>query len=492
MLPLSTMAAAPCVEPAAEGGDWPVIHHDTMSTGFQDHEHTIGPDNVGQLEPVWAAPLSGATSVSVTADGGCVFAGGTNVRAFDIDTGEMVWEATVGTGYEPSAANGRVFVQSNEMVYALDQSTGVILWKVNAREIQPHGIAAGGSPLPFEDYVVVGFTGCGEGGAGRIENPGCRGYYAILDQATGVVVADGYDVSDADVARGMEGAGFWGRPGYDPEDKYIYFGEAGPRSVKPQNPYADAMLQIDADPDSPTFGDIVNFFRDTRLHMLDNSPLPACGRDDLYQDIENAFVSVCLDDDDFVTTPVIFRDSSGRKLLGMNHSQSPLPVRNYNDWVVPWGYFFAVDPVDMAEVWRAPATGGRGTLHAYDGERLYYSSGHEGGIFAVDKDTGTIAWRADALGGNSWMHISAANGVVYSLSGNRAVVAGNPGVLLAFDAADGSLLFARPLSLDIGALSTGVLGGGVTIARNTVLVPTGAAGSASGAGGYVVAYRLPG
>jgi len=295
-------------------------------------------------------------------------------------------------------------------------------------------------------------------------------------------------VSDEDVARGMEGAGFWARPGYDPEDKYIYFGEAGPRSIKPQNPYANAMLKIDADPTRPTFGEIVNYFRDSEINPLNPVPAPICGRDDLYQD-QNAFVSLCLDDDDFVTTPVIFRDSNGRKRLGMNHSRSPLPVRSYNDWVVPAGNFYSVDPVTMKEVWRAPSTGSRGVLHAYDGQKLYYSSGHEGGIIAVDKNDGRVVWRSDSLGGNTWMHVSVANGVVYVQSGNRAVIAGNPAILLALDARTGLPLAAHSLTAAIGgSVGTGQLGGGVTIARNTVLVPTNAVGSASG---FVVAYRLP-
>jgi hypothetical protein len=68
------------------------------------------------------------------------------------------------------------------------------------------------------------------------------------------------------------------------------------------------------------------------------------------------------------------------------------------------------------------------------------------------------------------------------------------GILHAFDAATGAPLLARPMQVDAGGFCMNA-GGGVAIARNTVYAVCGdgepGLGSNEGAGGYIVAYRLP-
>ena len=485
-------AKASCAGPG-KGGDWPVFQHDVTATGSQPQESTIGVDNVGDLEPGWVAPIPGTIESAPVEDGGCVYIGtqeGT-VSAFNVENGELVWSVDLPAATTLSVANDRVFVQTSSILTAIDARTGKIVWE---KDFTPGpGFGGTGSPLAFEDFVVAGTTsGTRPGGMTTRQSVG---YYAIVDQATGKVVTRGFDVSKKDFERGMEGSGWWSRPTYDPEDKYIYFGTAEPRSVAPENPLSNALVKIDADPSRATFGKIVGHFRIEPLNgQLGNTPIvgPAvCG-----PPVDGPLV--CFDDHDWASSALIYRDSTGRKLLGSTHpSMEPLPRAGGPLVTSPRGEFWAIDPTTpptskfegslMESVWSAPTSGARAAVAAYDGSKIYYPSGFNGEIVAVDKDTGEIVWKASTFGGNMFQHISVANGVVYTPSAPQYIASAGPGMLLAFDARDGSPLLQRPLAMDVGDFSRGTVAGGVIIARNTVFIPTNGA-----AGAYLVAYRPAG
>jgi outer membrane protein assembly factor BamB len=475
----TALADGACAGPAA-GGEWPVFGKEVSASRFQDAEHVIGPDNVGRLQPVWVLPADGTFESSPVIAGGCVYIGtqSGHVFALNADHGQLVWDARLPSATTLSVGGGRVFVQSGSTVTALDQASGTVAWQ---RDFTPY--TNSGSPLAFEDMVIAGFSGCIDVGARPAP---CRGYYVILDQVSGATVVDGYDTPDADFANGMEGAGFWSQPTYDPEDRYVYFGTANQRSIAPENPTSNALLKIDADPGRDTFGQIVDYFREASNPNVNYPGFEQlCGPSSPLRVALEAVI--CTNDDDWPSSAVIYRDSNGRKFIGSTHSHTDMPVRHYWDWVFPTGNYFAIDPDGMTEVWRAPTTGARAAVAAYDGTRIYYSSGHEGGIVAVDKDTGAIEWQATTFGANTWQHVSAANGVVYSPSGQPGLLAETgPGLLMAFDARDGTPLLQRSMAQDIGDISRGTTAGGITIARNTVYVPTNGA-----AAGYLVAYRLP-
>lgn len=491
---------ASCAGPS-KGGDWPVFQHDVRATGSQPQESTIGVNNVGDLEPAWVAPLAGppVSAYNVESppveDGGCVYIAtqGGVVSAFNVDNGKLVWSVDdLPSATTLSVANGRVFAQSSSILTAIGAKTGKIVWQ---EDFTPGpGFGGIGSPLAFEGFLVAGTTsGSRKGGMPSRQQVG---YYAIVEQATGKVVASGFDVSKKDFNRGMQGSGFWSHPTYDPEGKYIYFGTAEPRSTNPENPLSNALVKIDADPSRATFGKIVGHFRIDPLNGgLANTPFVGplvCGP------IVPVPQLYCFDDDDWSSSALIYRDSSGRKLIASTtpNNIEALP-RQFFSFMVPQGTFFGIDPTTppstdfagsrMESVWSAETTGARAAVAAYDGSKIYYSSGWDGTIVAVDKDTGAIVWKASTLGPNNWQHVSVANGVVYSPSGDSVwMTDSGPGLLMAYDARDGTPLLQRPLALDVNGLATGTVAGGVTIARNTVFIPTNGA-----PGSYLVAYRLP-
>jgi outer membrane protein assembly factor BamB len=481
---LPAAAQADCADGGGTGGDWPVFAHDVTATSFQSDEDTIGRDNVADLEVAWVAPLAGTVEAPAVAAGGCVFVGTESgeVYALDITDGSLVWfYDDLSTATTLSIANGRVFVQDGSVVIALDQSTGLLEWR---RDLSPY--TSIGSPLAAENFVIVGMTGCGDFGS---RPQPCRGYYALLDQDTGEIIVDGHDVSEEDIARGMEGPGFWSRPSYDPEDKFIYFGTANVRSIAPENPYANALLKIDADPTRETYGQIVGHFKNLPPNPIHDYPggQELCGPSPWGA----AVAVVCIDDDDFPATAVIYRDSDGNKRLGATHSGADLPLRTFASYLVPVGNFFGIDPDTMEAAWAAPTTGARSGVAAYDGDRLFFASGWDGGLKAADADDGTVLWETNALGPNVWQNVSAANGVVYTPSGAwGTLIPRRPGaaMLMALDAETGETLLQRPMSMDVEDAAYGTIAAGVTIARNTVIIPTNALNNP----GYLIAYRLPG
>lgn len=478
-------AAGPCAGPSA-GGDWPVFGHTTTADRYQDQEHLIAPENVGSLEAKWVLPAAGSFDSAPVVSNGCVYIAttGGDLYALNADSGDLAWQASVPSATTLSIANGRLFVQATTVVIAFDQFSGVELWRTDIAPSTYHG--GGGSPLAFGDLVIAGVL-CPDDTTASAEHPRgtCRGQYSILDQSTGDVLAAEWDTSDEDLARGMGGAGFWSQPSYDPETKLVYMGEANARSYAPENPNTSALLKIDADRTSPTFGKILGAFRTTSL----GQNLGNTGPGDAMCKATNGN-QLCTGDDDWVQAAIIYRDSHGRKLIGSGQSQSQLPLSL--DWPIH-GVYVSIDPVTFKEVWRTQTDGARAASGAYDGSRFYVAEGGNawggfggrGGIKALNKDTGAVLWTAPTFGDNNWRHISAANGVVYTQSGGAVV--GNPGTLLAYDAQTGKILLNRPMSLDVGAPATATTAGGVTIARNTVFSPTNTVGG----GGYLIAYKLP-
>ncbi|MHB8512678.1 MAG: outer membrane protein assembly factor BamB family protein [Actinomycetota bacterium] len=494
-------AATPCSTPGS-GGDWPVFQHDVTATGAQPSESTINATNVGTLKVAWLAPLGGGVEAEPVEDGGCVFMGTQSgeIDAFDVTTGNLIWRSSAMSATTLSIANGRVFVQDGGSIIALDEQSGSKLWEHDF----PAPYSSSASPLAAENFVIVGLQGCSDMGS----RPGmpCKGYYALLDQATGNIIVDGYDVTDADVARGMEGAGFWSHPSYDPEDHYIYFGTANIRSIYPENPLSDALLKIDADPTRPTFGKIVGYFRDEPLDKWGNIPGGAniCG-DTAYSNTTTD--TVCINDDDMPSTAIIYHNSQGSKRIAITHSNGATVMPTYASFLYPKGNYYGIDPSTystsdfggslMRADWSAPTGGARAAAAAYDGTRMFYSSGEDGWLTAVNKDTGSVLWQQQTFGDNQWQHVTEANGVVYTPSGAAVLADGGLASLLAFNASDGTPLLQHPLIPDVGGPATGTVAGGVTIARNTVFVVTnvsqgiaGAAGS-SAAPAYLIAYRLP-
>ena len=226
-------------EAVAHADDWPLPGRDHANSRAVT-DSPITSETVDDLDVVWTAPLPGAgaygsasTTPLVLGDLVVVQDLSSNVRAFELATGEPVWETLVDQfqiGPNGVAVGwGRVFATKGmKEVMALDLSTGEELWSVElvdtptaGIDIQPQ-VAAG---LVLVSTVPISLDGLYTGGD--------RGVLHALDAETGEVVWRFDTVADepgelwGDPAVNS-GGGAWYPPAVDTEAGVVYWGIANP------------------------------------------------------------------------------------------------------------------------------------------------------------------------------------------------------------------------------------------------------------------------
>jgi outer membrane protein assembly factor BamB len=98
----------------------------------------------------WKQPVTGINLVPVVADGVLYTTAVDRALAFDAEDGTMLWEAGVASGANLSlmgiaVAGGRVFVNGDTALYALDAATGAQLWMAElGAEVTTPGLPDGG------------------------------------------------------------------------------------------------------------------------------------------------------------------------------------------------------------------------------------------------------------------------------------------------------------------------------------------------------------
>jgi outer membrane protein assembly factor BamB len=223
-------------EVAQHAADWPLPGRDHANSRAAT-DSPIDTGSVDRLEVVWTAPLPGSgaygsasTTPLVLGDLVVIQDLRSNVRAFELTTGEPVWETLVDEfqiGPNGVAVGwGRVFATKGmEQVMALDVTSGEELWSVEITDtptagidIQPQ-VAAG---LVLVSTVPISLDGFYTGGD--------RGVLHALDAETGEVVWRFDTVADdlwGDPAVNS-GGGSWYPPAVDPEAEIVYWGIANP------------------------------------------------------------------------------------------------------------------------------------------------------------------------------------------------------------------------------------------------------------------------
>ena len=462
----------------APGGDWPTYGGTLDNHRDQAAEQAITPANVAQLALAWQLPMpDGGTinSTPVVADG-CVFVGtasGTVVAA-NADTGKVVWKSTpataggislAGAGIvgSPAVAKGLVYIgmttSENALEAALDEATGAVVW---TRVVDDDaGVGIDSSPVPFNGMVFQGYHG---DESSTHSNPG----WVILDGSRGGggrILTRGHTIPEADYANGDRGGSIVDTPAVDLERKLVFAGTGNPASPH-QNPRTDAILKIDADPRSATFGQVLGFHRGTS----DSYPAP--------QDVDSPACQTGLQwpigrftcaqlDYNVLSSPSLYTASDGRRFLGELQKS---------------GVFTTIDTATMEPVWTAtlapPCFACNLGSTATDAHGLYVAT-VGGNLFSLNRDTGAVQWAVPLAGASHYNGVSVANGVVYNID--------DRGVLEAFDAASGTPLLAHPFASDTQTVTQdGGNSSGLSIARDAVYVS-----SQTGSGSVLFSYRLP-
>ncbi len=476
----ASAAQAPCDAPAA-ADEWPTFGRDLANTRTQEHPGDISPATTPTLQPVWSfstgAQFGGFSDLNGTpiVSGGCVFlntAGG-DVVALDAADGAVVWRQHVTLDPGASAGIGGTFVSSpavtDDAVLALVNQTGApyvlalsrtpgaagaprVLWR-SAPIVEGEGYYTNATAVVAGGLLLAGFSPA-EG------DPTGRGGVSILDARTGRLVKRVYAISDRAFADGYAGAGVWTAPAVDVENGYAYVGTGNPYSKKIEHQNTNAIIKIDIDRRRTTFGSVVGSYKGL-VEQYDQSVRdavdPVCETlgDDPNLQLVAGDSAPCLQLDlDFGAPPNLFRDSTGRLLVGDLQKA---------------GVYHVADAGSMQPVWKTVVGGScplcNAGAWAADGGSLLGASSPGGTMVSLGADQGSAQWASPIADGTHYQSTSTAGGVVFTVD--------NLGNLLAWDEATGLPLLKRPVQADAGGTAAAVGSSGIAVASGMVVVATG-------------------
>ena len=391
----------------AAGDDWPTYLHDIQRSSASS-DTTISTANAGQLTLNWTFKTGGVIASSATVTGGTVYVGSWDGYEYALDaaTGTLKWKTYLGITTAPACAppqagvtstaavfNGVVYVGGGDSSwYALDATTGAVLWKVYTGD----NSATGGhynwsSPLIYNGYAYIGVASFGD-------CPLVQGQLLQVDLNTHQIV-NTFNV----VPAGQVGGGIWGSPAIDTTTNTIYV-VTGTENDTGQV-YAQAIIALDS----------------STLAVKSSWKLPE---------------GEAVTDSDFGTTPTFFNDASGNPLLVSINKN---------------GYAYAFNRTKLAAgpVWRqqiaiggacptcgdgsvSPGTFGNGKLYLAGGNTTINGAGYLGSVRALDPSTGNILWQHGMQG-------PVFGAVVYV---NGLVIVNGGSVVEVLDAATGARLFS--------------------------------------------------
>jgi polyvinyl alcohol dehydrogenase (cytochrome) len=510
----SIAALAGCADDSAlpggvhPGGDWRLYGHDDANTRSQPAEKTIGRLQAPLLAPAWTfssaeAGGSGDFTGTPTVADGCVYIASNDgwVFAMNADTGAKVWAKEVpdGGGINSSVTvpgDGRVYAAVSHTsgktacsgaecegpyVIALDQETGALLWQtnwvratdaVNVIDTQP-GSDVYGSPMLLDGVIFEGVSGGSAELGDEADRYAFQGSFVLIEAATGDVIKKSWVIHPPNQPNDdFAGAGVWSTPAIDAAEKIAYVGTANPFKPQAQHQNADAVIKVDLDRTSPTFGQILDRYNGTiEEYVPQLSKLPCVDTPGNPPPYYPQGLGSCSDADlDFGASPHLFKDASGKQMVAAGQKS---------------GVFHAFDAATMTQAWSSivgppTAVGGIVGSTAYDGSSFYGPITPAGYAWSVRQTDGLLRWVSPTADGAHWGEpVAVANGIVYTVD--------LKGFLDAFDAETGAPLLARPIVLQGGTGANPVLSwGGVSVARNTVYAAVGLSALPTG---FVVAFR---
>src|SRR5215471_1031859 len=255
---------------APSSTDWNGWGADLNNARFQPGERAgLAADQVPRLKLKWAfafpnAPLAWGQPTVV---GGRVFVPSANRRVYSLDasSGCQYWtyeaEFPARTAIFVAQLPGQpkryaaFFGDQKANAYALDATTGQLLWKVKI-DSHPHAKIVGALEY-YDGRVIVPLTGGEEVGLGNsYECCTSRGGLVALDAVTGKQLWKTYTIAEdphptTKTAAGVQnwgpsGASIWSAPTIDAKRRIIYAG-TGDNFSPPDTKTSDAVLAFDLD-----------------------------------------------------------------------------------------------------------------------------------------------------------------------------------------------------------------------------------------------------
>ncbi len=378
LIVLSALALPPLLshaESAVTTDDWPTSLHDVMRTSASN-DTTFSTTNIVQLVKAWSFKTGGIVASSPTVTGGTAYFGSWDGYEYAVDatSGVQKWKTYLGVttpnsycnpdhlGISSAAAvqNGVVYVGGGDSYwYALDATSGAVLWKVYTGD----NSAAGGhynwsSPLLYNGYAYIGIASEGD-------CPLVQGQLLKVNLSTHQV-----EVTFNFVPNGEVGGGVWTSPAVDAATNTIFVA-TGTDSLTTQI-YAQSVIAMDA----------------TTLAVKSYWHLPE---------------SEAINDSDFGTSTTLFSDSKGDQLLSTTNKNGYVYVFNRNNIAAGplWRANVALGgqcPVPCGQGTVSSAAFGNGKLYAAGEDTVINGVGYQGSVNAIDPATGNFLWQHGTTG----------------------------------------------------------------------------------------------
>ena len=362
--PVSAVLAAPASQ------DWPTYLQNVARTSATT-DATLSTAGAPNLAVSWTYQAGGPIATSASIVGTTAYVGAWDGYEYAINTtsGALIWKTNTGITTDPgcnpstigvtSAAavvNGVVYVGGGGPdFYALDASTGAVLWSVYTGDNSQAGAHYNwSSPLIVGNYAYIGI-------ASNCDNPLVQGQLlqvAISGAQQGQIV-NTYNFAP----NGQVGGGVWTTPTYDSATNTIFV------STGTLNDHTQTQSQA--------------------IVALNASNLA-------YESSWQLPFSASISDSDWSTTPTLTTDTAGDQLLSVANKNGILYTFNRNN--------LAAGPVwqqSIAVGGNCP-TCGDGTIASgmFANGVLYYAGGHNvqnghgsgGSLTALDPGTGTVLW----------------------------------------------------------------------------------------------------
>lgn len=431
LISLAGLVSSAAAARAVTQDTWTTSLHDNSRDGASA-DTTVSTAHAPYLTKLWSVATGGPIASQPAIVGGVAYVGSWDgyEYALNASTGAVIWKTylgvtdgesdcdpqTAGVSSAATVLGGVVYVGGGDSNwYALDASTGAVLWSVPTGD----NSAAGGhynwsSPLIVNGYAYVGVASLGD-------CPLVQGQLLQVDLATHQIVNTLDLVPDGSV-----GGGIWTSPAYDPALNEI-FTVTGTETSDSET-YAQAVVGINA----------------ATLTVEDYWHLPE---------------SEAVADSDWTTSTGLYTGSNGAPML---------VTTNKN------GYTYAFNRTDLAAgpVWQhqtaigndcavcgystvSSAAIANGRVFQAGGVTTIKGVGYGGSVQALNATTGAVIWQHPEAGPVIGA-ITYDNGMVIAGAGSAVEVlnASNGQRLYSYDAGGGSWIYAAPAVAD-GIIITG-------------------------------------
>jgi len=436
----------------------------------------IAANQASRLKLKWAFGFPGGSSMygQPTLVAGRVFIGLNSGMVYSIDaaSGCAYWSFQARSGVRNAINIGELkgqgtahfaayFGDVRANVYAIDASTGRLLWETHVDDNAVAGIT--GTPALYDGRLYVPVASREEAMGPSPLYPCCtfRGSIVALDANNGKQFWKSYTIQETPKPTrknaagtqlwGPAGGAVWNTPTIDPKNKAMYFG-TGNTYTEPGAPGTDAVMAMDL-----ATGKILWSVQDTL-----NDAWLACGP--AWGNGENCPKNMGPDYD-FGASPILRALPNGKRLLIAGQKS---------------GMIWAHDPdQNGAVVWKTqiPEKLALGEITfggAADDEYAYFGVSSVG-VAAVRLGNGERVWTTPVKAAGPRLGIGAAMSVIPGV----VFGGGYDGILRAFLTKDGELVWQFDMKQEFktvngAAAKGGSMGSaGPTIAGGTVFVPSG-------------------